>query len=91
MDWLDPLPATEAHRIKRHTDISQDPRYNLQVPSIAGYDAECTSAPNRLPTYVLPAEETQALFEEGQGIAPDLIYERGFPDTIDPDKTNFDK
>ena len=35
--------------------------------------------------------ETQALFEEGHGIAPGLIYGRGVPDTIDPDKTDFDK
>ena len=41
--------------------------------------------------WVLPAEETQALFDEGHDTPPDLIYARGVPDTIDPGKTDFDK
>jgi hypothetical protein len=40
---------------------------------------------------MLPVKEIQALFEGGHGTAPDLIYERGVPDTIDPGQTNFDK
>jgi hypothetical protein len=36
-------------------------------------------------------QETQALFEEGHCPAPDLIYAREVPDTIDLGKTNFDK
>ena len=45
MDCLEPLPATEATRIKRHTTVSQDPRYSLHGPSVACYDDECTSTP----------------------------------------------
>jgi len=91
MDWLNPLPTIEATRIRRHTDVSQDPRYSLHVPSASHYDAECTSAPSRIPAWVLPAEETQAHFEGGRGIAPELIYARGVPDTPDSCQTNFDK
>ena len=91
MDWLDPLPANEATRIRRHTDICQDPRYNIQGPSATNYDTECTTSPSRIPTWVLPTEETQALFEGGHGTAPDLIYARRVPDTPDPGQTNVDK
>ena len=28
-DWLEPLPPIEATRIRRRTDVSQDPRYAL--------------------------------------------------------------
>ena len=91
MDWLDPLPTTEVTRIKRHTDASHDPRYTLQAPSASNYDAECTTAPSRIPPRVLLAEETQALFEGGHGTTPDLIYAKRVPDTPDPGQTNFDK
>jgi len=91
MDELDPLPAIAATRIKRHTDVSQDPRYILHDPSASSYDAECTSAPSRIPPWVLSVEETQALFEGGHGTNPDLIHARGVPDTPNPGQTNFDK
>jgi len=74
MDWLVPLLATDATRIKRHTDVSEDPRYILQGPSSSDYDAKCTTAPSRIHPRVLPAEETRALFEGGHGTTPDLIY-----------------
>ena len=48
------------------------------------YDAGCTAAPNRIPPWVLPTEEAQALFEAGNGNAPDLIYARGIHDTPTP-------
>ena len=64
MEWLDALPTTEATRIRRNTDVSQDPRYVLQGPFALDYDAECTAASSRMPPWVLPAEETQALLEE---------------------------
>jgi hypothetical protein len=48
-------------------------------------------APNRVPPCVLPTKETHALFQEGHGTSPDLIYARGVPDTPDPGTTNFDK
>ena len=84
MDWLDPLPSTEACRIKRHTDVSQNPRYDVQGPFASYYDAECTAALSRIPPWVFPAEETQALFEGGHCTAPSLIYARGVPGTPDP-------
>ena len=73
MDLLDPLSTTEGTRIRRHTDISRDPRYTLHGPSAVDYDAECTAAPSRIPPLVLLAEELHALFEEGHGTTPDLI------------------
>jgi hypothetical protein len=54
-------------------------------------DAECTAAPGRISPWILPAQETQALFEGGHGTTPDLIYARGVPDKPDPGQTNFDK
>jgi hypothetical protein len=30
MDWLEPLPFAEAIRSRRHTEVSQDPRYTHQ-------------------------------------------------------------
>jgi hypothetical protein len=88
---LDPLPFTETNRIRRYTDVSKDPRYILQGPSASDYDAECTLAPSRIPLWVLPAEETQTLFEGGHGTAADLIYAKGVPETPDQGQIIFDK
>jgi hypothetical protein len=76
--------------MRRHPDVSQDPRYIFQGLTASYYDAECTAAPSHIPPWVLPAKGTQALFGVGHGIAPDLIYVRGVPDTPDPGLTNFD-
>jgi hypothetical protein len=79
-DWLDLLPSTEATRIRRHTNVSQDhSRYTHIGLSASDYDAECTATPNQIPPWVLPPEEAQALFEAGHGTALDLIYARGYP------------
>ena len=91
MNWLDPMPRNDVTRIRSHTDVSRDPRYTLQGPDAVECNAECTSAPIRIPPWVLPAEEIQALVEEGHGIAPDLIYAKEVPDTPDPGQINFDK
>ncbi len=91
---MDPLPSTEAIRIRRHTNVSQDPRiprYTHMGLSASDYDAECTAAPNRIPPWVLPPEEAHALFEAGYGTAPDLIYARGIPDTPHPDQSTTDE
>ena len=53
-DWLDPRLATEAIRIKKHTDISHDLRYRPQGHTASDDDAEGTTAPRRIPTWVLP-------------------------------------
>jgi hypothetical protein len=90
-DWLDPFPSIGATRIKRHTDVSPDPRYSLLGPTASHYDAECTAAPSRVPPWVLPPEETQAPHDEGHGTSPYLIYARGVPDRPDPGQTYFDK
>jgi hypothetical protein len=53
-DVLAPLPTQEdAHR-RRHTDVSQDLRFIHWNPSASISDAECTSAPRRLPDWILP-------------------------------------
>ena len=44
-----------------------------------------------MPSWVLPTEETQALFEGGHGTTLDLIYAIGFPYTPDPGPITFDK
>ena len=90
-DWLDPLPSTETTRITRHDDVSQAPRCILKGLATPDYDAEYTAAPSRTPPWVLPPEETQALFETNHGTTPDLICGRGVPGTPDPSLTNFDK
>jgi hypothetical protein len=87
--WRDPLPYTEAIRIERHTNASQDPRYILQDLSASYYDAECTAAPSRIPPWIQPAEK--ALIEGGHGTTPDLTYAREVPDSPDPGIANFDK
>jgi hypothetical protein len=74
-----------------HVDVSRDPGYTLQGPSVTYYDAECIASPSKTPPWVLPTEEIQAIFEEGHGTAPDLIYARGVPDTPGPGQTSFDK
>jgi hypothetical protein len=88
---LDPLPSTEAIRIKRHADVSYDPRYSYLFPIASYYDAECTAAPSRIPLWVLPPEEAQALHDGGHGTSPYLIYARGVPDTPDPGQSIFNK
>jgi hypothetical protein len=90
-NWLAPLPTTEEIRRRRHIDVSQDPRYNHWGLSAVAGDAESTAAPNRIPDWVLPYEETLRLFEAGHGTTPDLIYARGVPNTSSPDPTTFDK
>jgi hypothetical protein len=89
--WLAPLPTTEEVRRRRHTDVSQDLRYNHLGLSAGAGDAECTAAPSRIQDWVLPHEETQMLYEVGHCTAPDLIYARGVPNTPSPDPTSFDR
>jgi hypothetical protein len=88
---LDPFPTTEAKRIRRNTDVSQDIRYRPHGHTASDYDAEGISAPSRIPAWILLEEVIQALFEGGHGTAPDLIYARGIPDTPDPGRTNLDE
>ena len=52
-DWLEPLPPEVETRHRRHTDVSQDPRY--ERATTAG-DSECTEAPTRIPDWILPLE-----------------------------------
>ena len=52
---------------------------------------ECTAAPIRIPEWILPLETQDALVAAGHGTAPDLIYNRGVPDTPEPDPTTFDR
>jgi hypothetical protein len=87
-EWLEPLPPEVETRHRRHTDVSQDPRYD-QAPT-AG-DSECTEAPIRITDWILPHETQEALFKEGHGTAPDLIYARGVPDSPSPDPSTFDR
>ncbi len=84
------LPTSEEIRSMRHTDVSQDLRYNhWGLPAGTG-DTECTAAPSRLPDWVLPRGETQLLFDAGHGTLADLIYARGVPNTPSSDPTSFD-
>jgi len=90
-DWLAPLPTVEGIRRKCHTDVSQNPIYNYWGLSATEGDAECTTAPRRIPDWVLPQVETQPLFQTGHGTAPDIIYARVLPDSPSPDPTSFDR
>jgi hypothetical protein len=90
-DWLAPLPTTEEIRRRRHTDVSQDLKYNHWGLSAAAGDAKCTATPSRIPDWVLPHEESQIFFEAGNGTSPDLIYAKGAPDTPSLDSTSFDR
>ena len=47
-DWFDPIPSL-VPRNRRHTDVSEDPRYNLGCFSAAELDAECATASRRIP------------------------------------------
>ena len=87
-DWLEPIPPEVETRHRRHTDVSQDPRYD-RAPKDG--DLECTEAPTRIPEWILPLETQEALFREGHGTAPDLIYARGVPDSPAPDPSTFDR
>jgi ribonuclease HI len=69
---------------RRHVDVSQDPRYT-------DGDQECTSAPSRIPAWILPLQVQDSLFAAGHGTAPDLIYARGVPDSPAPDTTTFNR
>ena len=86
---LAPLPPTEDTHHTRHTDFSNDPRYNEGYPAAAIGDAQCTTLPSRIQHWVIPAEETQAIFATRQGTPPNLIYARGVPNTPSPDTTSF--
>jgi hypothetical protein len=69
-------------------DVSQDPRY---AQDTTDGDQECTTAPSRIPEWILPLEVQDSLFSAGHGTAPDLIYARGVPDNPKPDPTTFDR
>ncbi len=89
-DWLDtPCPNSDRH--PRHTDVSHDLRYTFGNLSAAEGDEECTTAPRRIPEWILSHEEVQELYAAGHGTAPDLIYARGVPDSPHPDPTTFNK
>jgi len=90
-EWLAPLPTSEDIRRKRHTDVSQDPRYNHWGLSANEGDTLCTTAPRRILDRVLPQGETKTMSQAGHGTAPDLIYARGVPDSPSPDSTSFDR
>jgi hypothetical protein len=83
---LPPENGVAQHR--RHVDVTQDPRYAQDTR--AG-DQECTTAPSRIPEWILPLEVQDSLFSAGHGTAPDLIYARGVPDSPKPDPTTFDR
>jgi hypothetical protein len=85
---LEPLSPEVETRHRRHTDVSQDPRYD-QATTVG--DSECTEAPNRIPDWILPHETQEALLREGHGTAPDLIYARGVPDSPSPGPSTFDR
>jgi hypothetical protein len=87
-DWLEPIPPDVETRHRRHTDVSQDPRY-YQATTVG--DLECTKAPSRIPDWILPQETQDTLFKAGHGTAPDLIYARGVPDTPTPDPGTFNR
>jgi hypothetical protein len=77
----------------RHYDVSKDdPRYRDHGLSASNGDADCTEAPTRIPTWVLPTENTQALFaDEGHGTAPDNIYARAVPTISNAELSNANK
>ena len=80
-DWLDPPhEPQQPSRHPRHVDVSKDVKDLLRQQEAATNDGECTSAPNYIPDWVLPADELQKLIDEGKGAAPDLIYARGISD-----------
>jgi hypothetical protein len=61
-EWLAPLPTSEDIRRRRLTDVSQDPRYIHRGLSATEGDVERTTAPRRMPNWVLPLGGTQTLF-----------------------------
>jgi hypothetical protein len=75
----------------RRTDVSQDMRNTENDLSTAEGDEECTEAPTRILPWVLPADETKKLLEDGHGISPDLVYVRGMPAAPDLDLNNVNK
>ena len=79
----DPEPQ-QPRRHPRHVDVSKDVKDLLRQQEAATNDGECTSAPNYIPDWVLPADELQKLIDEGKGAAPDLIYARGISDFPSP-------
>ena len=88
MDLLQPLPPDVQTRHRRHTNVSQDPRY---ARATTAGDSECTEALNRIPDWILPHEIQEAMFRAGHGTAPDLIYAKGVPDTPTPDPSTSDR
>ncbi len=85
------MPSSGQNRHRRHTDVSQDIRYNLGCLSAAEGDAECMAAPGRILVWILSREETHKLYAAGHGTSPDLIYAKGVPDSPSPDPTSFNK
>ena len=83
-----PPPEIGVAQHRRHVDVSQDPRY---AQDTTDGDHECTTAPSRIPEWILPLEVQDSLFSAGHGTAPDLIYARGVPDSPKPDPTTFDR
>jgi len=87
--WIPYQPLRPLASEDTPMSLKTQSRYILQGASASNNDAECTTAPSRIPPWALLTEETQALFEGGHGTSPDLIYARRVPDTPAPGKTNF--
>ncbi len=79
----------EALRLRRHTYVSQDPRYNTNTTTRG--DEECIAAPPHILDWILPRETQDFHFKADHGTAPNLIYAREIPDTPDPDPDAFDR
>ncbi len=54
--WFAPPPTSADIRRRRRTDVSHVPIYNYWGLSAADSDVECTTAPRRIPDWVLPLE-----------------------------------
>jgi hypothetical protein len=90
MEWLKLPPYAEDTCRRRHTNASQDSDTPFRATLLP---IEMGNARRPPPGYPLgtPTKETQTLFEAGHGTAPDLVYARGGPTTLNPDLTNVNK
>ena len=94
LDLLDPALFTPAQS-HGYVDVTMDIKptltqlYQHITPDTTSDDP--TTAPSYLPHWVLPQAASDHLRRHHQGVAPDLLYARGVPNSPTPDPTSFDK
>jgi hypothetical protein len=94
LDLLDP-DLFKTVDTRNYTDVSIEAKIALsqlyQHTQTDTGNHDPINAPSYLPDWVLPHTTSNFLRQHNHGVAPDLVYARGVPNSSSPDPTSFNK